>query len=92
MHGVVVGRHALDSDKGEVVSMKTEVPHPDYNPVLTDNDFMLVFLESTVSQDVEFVRLNSDILHPGIDAPVAVMGWGDTNVADDISMLSNVLL
>jgi len=91
-YNVVIGRHALDSDEGEVIPMKDEVPHPDYNAALTDNDFMLVFLESPVSHDVEFVKLNSDPSYPGIDAQVTVMGWGDMDAADDISTLSNVLL
>mmetsp|Transcript_8383 Transcript_8383/g.14694 ORF Transcript_8383/g.14694 Transcript_8383/m.14694 type:complete len:301 (-) Transcript_8383:57-959(-) len=93
-YNVVIGRHALDSNEGEEIRMKTEVPHPDYNPVLTDNDndFMLVFLETPVSQDVEFVKINSDTSVPEIDAPVMVMGWGDMDKADDASTLSNVLL
>jgi len=91
-YNVVIGRHDLDSDGGEVIPMKDEVPHPDYNAALTNNDFMLVFLESPVSHDVEFVKLNSDSSNPGVDAPVTVMGWGDMDAADDVSTLSNVLL
>ena len=91
-YNVVIGRHALDSNVGEEIRMIAEVPHPDYNPVLTDNDFMLVFLETPVSQDAEFVKINSDASGPEIDAPVTVMGWGDMDEADDVSTLSNVLL
>ena len=88
----MIGRHALNGTDGEVIAMKSEVPHPGYDPVLTDNDFMLVFLETPVSGDVDFVKLYSDSTGPEIDAPATVMGWGDIDIADDVSTMSNVLL
>lgn len=89
----VIGRHALDSDEGEEIPVKSEVPHPNYNPVLTGNDFMLVFLETpVVNQDVSFVKLNSDTSSPEIDEAVTVMGWGDIDAADEIFTETNVLM
>lgn len=72
--------------------MEVEVPHPSYDAWLTDNDFMLVFLEIPVqSSNVEYVRLNTDSSVPQVNAPVTVMGWGDIDESDDVSTLSNVL-
>ena len=40
---------------------KDEVWHPGYNWTL-DNDFMLIFLNRTVTHDVEFLKLDSSHL------------------------------
>jgi hypothetical protein len=41
----VLGRHNVNDSDGEVIPVRRESPHPEYNDDLTDNDFMLVFLE-----------------------------------------------
>jgi len=94
-YSIIVGRHSLvgDPSGGERIRMEMEVPHPSYDAWLTDNDFMLVFLESPVqSSNVEYVQLNSDSSVPQVDAPLTVMGWGDIDESDDVSTPSNVLL
>ena len=91
-YSVVIGRHDLDTNSGEEIQVSREVPHPDYDTRTTNNDFNLVFLERPTSQNVELVKLNSNANTPGVGDPVTVMGWGDTDAADDIQRLSDVLM
>jgi len=92
-YDVVLGRHDLDDNDGEVIGMKRELPHPNYNARSTDNDFMLVFLDEAAStNNVDLVTLNSDSSVPSVGEEVTVMGWGDTDIRDDVSELSDVLM
>jgi len=92
-YNIVLGRHDVDDNDGEVIGMKNEVPHPDYNSGTTDSDFMLVFLDSAVTAtNVDLVKLNKDSNVPSIGSSVTVMGWGDTDIRDDVSKLSDVLM
>jgi secreted trypsin-like serine protease len=96
-YNIVVGRHALDSTEGEVIAVKAEVPHPDYNDLTIDHDFMLIFLNGTVTHDVEFVKLDSSIeLSNEIlvtnSSQLTVIGWGDVTASDDAFELSNGLM
>jgi len=92
-YNIVLGRHDVDDNDGEVIGMKNEVPHPDYNSGTTDNDFMLVFLDSAVTAtNVDLVKLNKESNVPSIGSSVTVMGWGDTDIRDDVSKLSDVLM
>ncbi|KAL7523848.1 hypothetical protein ACHAXR_001002, partial [Thalassiosira sp. AJA248-18] len=80
-YDVVIGRHDFDDSDGEVIAMKRELPHPNYDPHSTDNDFMLVFLnEATTANNVDLVSLNSEPSVPSLDDSVTVMGWGDTDI------------
>ena len=89
-YDVVIGRHDVDDNDGEVIGMKRDVPHPQYDPSTTDNDFMLVFLDSPVSSDnYDLVTLNKDSNTPSLSEEVTVMGWGVTSENGD---LSDVLL
>jgi len=92
-YDVIVGRHDVDDTDGEVIKTKYDKPHPNYNPSTTDQDFMLVFLLSPVSvTNVDLVKLNKDNNYPSVDEEVTVMGWGDTNIQDSVSDLSDVLM
>jgi len=92
-YDVVLGRHNLTDNDGEVIAMKEYVPHPDYDPHSTNNDFMLVFLESPVTaSNVDLVSLNSQDSVPSLDQTVTVMGYGDTDIRGSHSTLSNVLM
>ena len=55
---------------------------------------MLVFLQSpaTLNGDVSLVTLNNDASVPSTGDGVTVMGWGDTNISENISTLSDVLM
>lgn len=88
---VVIGRHDLDTMVGDVVNKRFEVPHPQYNPSWTDNDFNLIFLNRETTADVPFVKLNSDRSIPSHQDPVEVMGWGDTDPSDWSQKLSDIL-
>ena len=79
---VVLGRHDLsNSDDGKVFPVRQQVTHPEYNELLLENDFMLVFLEGASTDDnVITVKLNSDPLVPSVGQDVTVMGWGDTDI------------
>lgn len=79
-----VGRHGLNDTDGESIDVRVEIPHPDYNDDTTDNDFMLIFLKSNVTNgDVKMVKLNSDVNVPQVGDAVTVMGWGDVDITDD---------
>jgi trypsin len=90
----VIGRHDLDTSKGQTISMRAERPHPQYDEYSTDSDFMLVFLRrpATINEDVKLVKLNDDPSVPGVGDRTTVMGWGDTHISDNISKLSDVLM
>jgi hypothetical protein len=97
---VVLGRHDLYDSDGEVLSIRGEYPHPDFDYYTLDNDFMLVFLEgSPTAEDVVTVKLNPDPSVPSVIGEIAgqdmtVMGWGDTDpiMYDDFAVSSDVLL
>lgn len=93
-YDVILGRHDLNDNDGQVIRAKREVPHPNYDSQLTDNDFMLVYLEedATLSDTVGLVSVNSDPSLPAETQEVVSMGWGDTHAADDITWLSDVLM
>jgi trypsin len=90
---VALGRHDLDTNKGQVIGMKKEVPHPNYDRDNTDNDFMLVFLQGAakLNGDVSLVKLNKNVSIPRVGDGVTVMGWGDTDITS-ASRLSDVLM
>jgi len=92
-YNIVLGRHDFNDSDGEVIAMKSELPHPNYDTCTTDNDFMLVFLENAVTaSNVDLVTLNNDASAPSIGQAVTAMGWGDTDIRDDYSQLSDVLM
>jgi trypsin len=78
----VIGRHDLDTDDGEEIDVAIEMSHPDYDDYLTDNDFMLLFLSRSTTEDVELVKVNSDVVSVGED--VTVMGWGNMHPDRDM--------
>lgn len=88
-HKAVVGRHNLNTNQGQSISVASSFLHPFYNDKTTNNDIMLVFLEEPADEDIQFVTLNADISSPAIDASVTVAGWGTTSQGGS---LSNVLL
>lgn len=92
-YSAVLGRHDLRTNKGQVISMRAEKPHPRYDEYATDNDFMLVFLRkpAIINEDVKLVKLNKNPNVPGVGDTTTVMGWGDTHISDNISELSDVL-
>ena len=90
---MVIGRHNLRENDGEVIPMKEQLPHPNYGGVPNfDNDFMLVFLSRATTANVELIKLNTDSSVPDIDEEVTVMGWGDTDISNHVSTLTDVLL
>jgi len=92
-YNVVLGRHDLNDDDGQVIPMKQEIPHPGYDSYSTDNDFMVVFLEEPVSAiNVDLVSLNSQSSVPSVGQDVTAMGWGVTDISDDNLPLSDVLM
>jgi trypsin len=91
-YDVVIGRHNLESDSGEVIPMKKEIPYPQYDDKSTDGDWMLVFLERPTTMDVPFVKLNTDGSSPRVGQEATVMGWGDTTQEDDTSELATKLM
>jgi len=86
----IIGRHSLQDTDGEEMIVKTEMMHPSYDSSTTDNDFVLIFLESSVTLDVDLVTVSPDVVAAGTD--VTVMGWGDTDKAEDVKTLATELL
>jgi trypsin len=96
-YNVTVGRHALNSTEEEVIAVKAEAPHPDYDPMTSDYDFMLIFLNASVTHNVEFVKLDSEVQLSNASlqshsSHLTVIGWGDTAASDNVFKLSNVLM
>jgi len=92
-YNVVLGRHDWNDNDGEVIAMKKELPHPNYDAQSTNNDFMLVFLNSaTTANNVDLVTLNSASSVPSVGQGVTVMGWGDIDIRNDVSELSDALM
>jgi len=91
-YDVVVGRHDLREQDGQVLRMVREVPHPQYNDRTTDNDFMLVYLESPADASYDIITPNSSSNGPSVGSSVSVMGWGDTDIRGDVSELSDILM
>ena len=86
---------SIYSTDGVAIPMRKEVPHPQYDPQTTDNDFMVIFLERpvpAVGDNFELVKLNKNPARPYVGQSVRVMGWGDTNIKDSVSDLSDVLM
>lgn len=92
-YSVVMGRHNLGTRAGQEIEMRNELPHPNYDSYTTDNDFMLVFLneDANLNSNVGLVSLNSDSNFPSVSSSATVMGWGDTDIRDNYSTLSDVL-
>ncbi|KAL7517397.1 hypothetical protein ACHAWX_002323, partial [Stephanocyclus meneghinianus] len=88
---VVIGRHNLSSDDGELIPVKMEIPHPAFSNDI-DNDLMLVRLEKPTTMDLPFVKLNTDIHRPKVGEDVTVMGWGDRAINEFDFIRSNVLM
>ena len=90
-YNVVIGRHDLSDKSGEVIPVRKEIRHPNYDYEMTNNDFNLVFLQRPTKMDVALVKLNSNSNVPSVGDAVTVMGWGDIAAADDKQQLSDVL-
>lgn len=75
---------------GDEIDVKDEMMHPDYNGDTTDNDFMLLFLKRSTTEDVELVQLSPNSISEGMD--VTVMGWGDTHKDENINELATELM
>lgn len=91
-YDVVIGRHNLNSNSGDSIAMRREIPYPQYDSRTTDGDWMLVLLDRPTSQSVPFVKLNDDGNLPSIGQEVTVMGWGDMTSDDYTQEASNVLM
>jgi len=80
-YDVVVGRHDHGDRDGEVMSVKRELEHPDYESKTTNNDYMLIFLDKPVSVDnVKFASVTDNFV--GVDEAVTVVGWGDIDISN----------
>jgi secreted trypsin-like serine protease len=92
-YDVVLGRHDLDDDDdGEVIAVRREIHHPEYDDEETDNDFMLLFLERpSTARNVDVIRLNSDGSVPSAGQRVTDMGWGDTRIDEEVHVNSDFL-
>ena len=44
----IIGRHDLDTNEGDEVKISEEIVHEDYDPITTDNDFMVLILVSSI--------------------------------------------
>ena len=101
IYDAVIGRHDLGKRNnkngnvgGESIRIKHEIRHPQYNQESVNNDFNLIFLSEEI-QDVTsrtILKVNNDNAIPKNNAPLTVIGYGDTNPANNIVTNSNILL
>lgn len=91
---VAVGRHILaDNSTGEIIPMRQEIIHPQWDKFTDEYDFGLVQLDyPTDLEDVSVVSVNKDPYLPRVGSVVKTMGWGDTTMDDEIKLASDVLL
>ena len=76
--GVEIGRHDLNNydEAYETFTVAEEVPHPSFNAITLDYDYMMIRLDGFSSAHP--VELDIDLsLDAGLDA--VVMGWGTTS-------------
>lgn len=90
-YDVVIGRHNLNSQSGENIPMRREIPYPQYNSKNTDGDWMLILLDSSTTQNVPLIKINMDTSKPSPQSEVTVMGWGDTTADDYTQELADEL-
>mmetsp|Transcript_2809 Transcript_2809/g.4360 ORF Transcript_2809/g.4360 Transcript_2809/m.4360 type:complete len:455 (+) Transcript_2809:52-1416(+) len=86
----IIGRHHLKKFEGDEMDVKVEMTHPDYDSDTTDNDFMLLFLDSSYTGYVNLVQVSPDTVSEGTNA--TVMGWGDTHKDEEINELATELM
>lgn len=90
---VAVNRHDLRNEgEGEVIPMARQLQHPRYKKKTTNNDFMLVFLERPITEDVRLATLNDSASYPHLHDRATVVGWGDTDPSDEVDVISDELL
>lgn len=73
----VIGRYDLTGNDGEVISVKTQIPHPNYDENTSENDWALLILERPVQISVPLVKLNAGSSYPATGITAYVMGWGN---------------
>ncbi|EJK47790.1 hypothetical protein THAOC_33472 [Thalassiosira oceanica] len=89
-YDIVVGRHDHGDRDGEVMSVKKERKHPNYESDTTNNDYMLIFLDEPVSVDnVKFASVTDNFV--GANEAVTVVGWGDIDIDLDEEELPDEL-
>lgn len=92
-YNAVVGRYDLDKGwSGESIKVRKEIRHPDFDDFTVDNDFNIIVLNTPVTKTDVFVNLNVDASIPSVGERVVVMGWGDTDSADDVLTPSTILM
>merc|ERR1719401_1977309 len=89
---VVDGRQDLDGGDGQVLEMEQEVPHPSYDASTSDNDFMLVYLRSPADASYDVISPNPSANAPSTGSSVTVMGWGDTDMREEVTKMSDQLM
>jgi len=77
----MVGQHDADEYYDGHAFKAKYLPHPDYEPITNEMDFMLVLLLDGIVENVNVVRLDSDPSFINQNMLGAVVGWGDV-VAD----------
>ena len=79
----VIGRHDLrNTNVGEEIVVKKQIPHPQYDETSTDFDYMIMILERDATEVTDFVKVSSEFV--GEDIAVTTMGYGDTYSPHDI--------
>lgn len=90
---VVIGRHDLNTNEGQLMSVASIVQHPAYNDFTTENDIALIFLQEPVDAAIDIVQLNSEGSSPQAET-LLVAGWGLTDVSSlfpsDVLMAADV--
>lgn len=72
-----VGAHDITADEGTRIKVKKQIIHDNYDPEITDFDFMILVLEEPAPADVPVANLpQSDNLSD--NDSLTVMGWGNT--------------
>ena len=93
-YNVTIGRRDLDDvSVGEEISVKEDLPYPNYDMMKSDDfDCGLILLTRAANVTLEdLVKLNSNKSAPIPGETVSFAGWGDTTSDDEIDVGSSVL-
>ncbi len=77
---IVVGRHQLSLDDGEIIPVSEILIHEYYNPVTFDSDIALLKLERPTEYSPIQTLGRFSIQDKRVDKPATVLGWGDTSI------------
>ncbi len=89
---ITVGLGSDNKEEGRRVTVSKSIIHPSYDEITDQYDVGLVILDTASSLSFPLPTLNNNNLYPVVGSEAHVMGWGDTDDADDRKVVSDDLM